>query len=182
MELYKRSRLLLFLLIAFATQAQVKWYSLEEALAAQKQNPKTIMLDAYTVWCGPCKLLDKNTFGNQDVSEYLNSYFYPVKFNAEGNKDIQFQGQSFSNANYDPKKANVRNATHPFTQFLGVTGYPTLVFFDDAGNYLTPVVGYLTPTQLEIYLKLVHLKDYENIKSSEDFTAYIKDFKHQFKG
>src|SRR6056300_1320400 len=114
MELFNKNQLFFFLLIAFSAQAQVKWYSLEEALAAQKQEPKPIMLDAYTVWCGPCKLLDKNTFGNPDVSEYLNTYFYPVKFNAEGNKDIQFQGQSFSNANYDPKKANVRNATHPF--------------------------------------------------------------------
>ena len=48
------------------------------------------MVDAYTVWCGPCKLLDKNTFGNKDVSDYLNANFYPVKFNAEGNEVVRF--------------------------------------------------------------------------------------------
>jgi thioredoxin-related protein len=182
MVLFNRSLVLFFLLLAFSTHAQVKWYSLEDALAAQKEKPRPIMLDAYTVWCGPCKLLDKNTFGNQYVSDYLNAHFYPVKFNAEGNANIEFQGQSFSNTSYDPKKASVRNATHPFTRFLGVSGYPTLVFFDENGNYLTPVAGYLNPTQIEIYLKLVHLKHYEQIKSQEDFTTYIKDFDHQFKG
>jgi thioredoxin-related protein len=50
------------------------------------------------------------------------------------------------------------------------------------GNYITPVVGYLNPAQIEIYLKLVHLKEYESIKSQDDFTAYIKNFKGQFKG
>ena len=61
-------------------------------------------------------------------------------------------------------------------------GTSTKLFFDDMGNYITPVVGYLNPSQIEIYLKLVHLKDYEFIKSQEDFTAYIKNFKGQFKG
>lgn len=174
--------ILIFLILSTGSlSAQVKWYSLEEALEAQKTEPRPIMLDAYTVWCGPCKLLDKNTFGNKDVIQYLNQHYYPVKFNAEGNEEIQFQGQSYSNPNYDPKRATSRNATHTFTRYLGVSGYPTLVFFDESGNFITPIVGYLTPTQIEIYLKLIHTKDYQNIKSQEDFTAYIKEFKHQFK-
>ena len=182
MELIKKILLLLIVVFSFGLNAQVKWYSLDEALAAQKQNPKPIMLDAYTVWCGPCKMLDKNTFGNADVSAYLNANFYPVKFNAEGNEEVTYNEQSFSNSNYDPKRANTRNGTHDFTRYLGVSGYPTLVFFDENGNYLTPVVGYLTPSQIEIYLKLVHKQDYKNITSQEDFNVYIKNFEHQFKG
>ena len=41
-------------------------------------------MDIYTDWCGPCKLMDKNTFQNPDVAQYLNNNFYAVKFNAEG--------------------------------------------------------------------------------------------------
>ena len=41
-------------------------------------------MDMYTVWCGPCKMLDKNTFHNKDVADYINKYYYAVKFNAEG--------------------------------------------------------------------------------------------------
>lgn len=182
MEYIKKLNLLILLLFCTATFAQVKWYTLEEALTAQKEKPKPIILDAYTVWCGPCKMLDKNTFGNEDVSTYMNTHFYPVKFNAEGNEKVSYQGQDFDNPNYDPKRAKTRNGAHSFTRYLGVSGYPTLVFFDEKGNYITPIVGYLTPTQIEIYLKLIRNQDYKNIKSQEDFTAYIKNFKHQFKG
>lgn len=177
-----KSLALFFLLIVGSLTAQVKWYTLDEALAAQKTDPRPIMLDAYTVWCGPCKLLDKKTFGNSDVSSYLNANYYPVKFNAEGNEKITFQGKTYDNPTYDAKRSKTRNGTHSFTRFLGVSGYPTLVFFDEEGNFITPIVGYLTPTQIEIYLKLVQSKDYKNIKSQEDFTAYIKNFTHQFKG
>ncbi|MDG1821983.1 MAG: thioredoxin family protein [Flavobacteriaceae bacterium] len=181
MELIKKTPLFFFLLLTSIVHGQVNWMSLEEATVAQKQEPRPIILDAYTVWCGPCKLLDKNTFGNDDVSAYINKHFYAVKFNAEGNENIRFKGENYTNEKYDPKRANTRNGTHMFTRYLSVSGYPTLVFFDEKANYITPVVGYLKPTQLEIYLKLIHQQDYKNIKSQEEFTAYIKDFVPQFK-
>ena len=61
--------------------------SLDEALKAQKTKPKIIM-DVYTKWCGPCKFLDKKTFGNPDVARYISQNFYAVKFNAEGDENI----------------------------------------------------------------------------------------------
>ena len=78
--------------------------SMNQALEAQKKEPKKIFMDAYTVWCGPCKMLDKNTFSNSDVIEYVNENYYPVKFNAEGNEEINFKGQVFKNPQYDPEK------------------------------------------------------------------------------
>ncbi|HCY80556.1 MAG TPA: thioredoxin family protein, partial [Xanthomarina gelatinilytica] len=73
------------------------WVTLEEAVALQKKNPKKIMIDAYTNWCGPCKMLDKNTFKNKDVADYVNKHYYAVKFNAEGNETINFKGNTFTN-------------------------------------------------------------------------------------
>ena len=64
--------------------------TLDEARAAQKKEPKKIFMDVYTNWCGPCKLLDKNTFQNPDVSRYISEHFYAVKFNAEGTEEIAF--------------------------------------------------------------------------------------------
>ena len=74
--------------------------TLDEARAAQKKEPKKIFMDVYTNWCGPCKLLDKNTFQNPDVSRYISEHFYAVKFNAEGNDVIKFKGYTFKNPNY----------------------------------------------------------------------------------
>ncbi len=76
--------LVLFLGLGTYVQAQetVKWVTFEEALKLQKKKPKKIFMDVYTDWCGPCKMLDKQTFQNADVVKYLNENYYAVKFNA----------------------------------------------------------------------------------------------------
>ena len=68
---------------AFAQQTSVNWMSLEEAIQAQKDEPRKIMMDVYTKWCGPCKMMMRNTFSNADVISYLNANYYAVKFDAE---------------------------------------------------------------------------------------------------
>ena len=35
--------------------------SFETLLAKAKKEKKLVFVDAYAVWCGPCKLMDKNT-------------------------------------------------------------------------------------------------------------------------
>ena len=90
MGIIKTFILLFFSLIKISYSQQIVWMSLDEALRAQKIKPKKIIMDVYTKWCGPCRLLDKKTFGNPDVSRYISQNFYAVKFNAEGNSEFFF--------------------------------------------------------------------------------------------
>lgn len=172
---------LLFLTFSTVSAQQIQWMSLAEAIEAQKVVPKKIFMDVYTDWCGPCKLLDKNTFQNPDVSRYISTYFYAVKFNAEGQENINFFDQTFNNPNYDPNRKG-RNATHQFTLFLGVRAYPTMVFFSENGDPIMPVVGYLNPQQLELYLKMIKQGDYQVFSKPEDFENYRKNFIPRFRG
>ncbi|MEW4923723.1 thioredoxin fold domain-containing protein [Algibacter sp. 2305UL17-15] len=160
---------------------EIKWVTLDEALALQKKNPKKIMMDVYTVWCGPCKMLDKNTFQNPDVAEYVNKNYYAVKFNGEGNDVVKYKDKSFSNPNYDPAKANRRNSAHQLARYLQVSAYPTVVFFDEKADVIAPIRGYRKPTEFEIYLKLFKNDDHKVIKTQEEFSKYCKAFKHEFK-
>jgi thioredoxin-related protein len=161
--------------------AAINWMSFEEAVAAQKTNPKKIMIDAYTVWCGPCKMLDKNTFSNADVIKYVNENYYAVKFNAQGNEKINFKGKEYSNPSFDPKKSTTRNSSHELANFFRINAYPTILFLDEEATYLTPVKGYKTPQQLELYLKLFATNAYKNLKTNEDWNAYQKEFNYTFK-
>lgn len=160
---------------------KVNWLSIEKAQELQKKVPKNIIMDIYTDWCGPCKLMDKNTFQNSDVAQYLNNNFYAVKFNAEGNTKVSFKGREFSNINYNESLKGGRNATHDFTRYLGISGYPTIVFFDKDANPIAPITGYLNPNQIEIYLKLFKDEKYKDIKSQEDFKKFMDGFTSEFK-
>lgn len=173
--------MVLFSFLATSQKEKINWMSLEEAEAAQAINPKKIMMDVYTTWCGPCKLLDKNTFQNPDVVKYVNQHYYAVKFNAEGNKKINFKNYTFENPDYDPNRRG-RNAQHQLAGALKITAYPTIVFFNENGETLLPVPGYKTPDQLELYLKLFLNNDHENINTQEQWEQYQREFVSEFKG
>ncbi|QDO93610.1 DUF255 domain-containing protein [Formosa sediminum] len=172
--------LVLIFAVGIVNAQEINWLSFNEALKLQKKEPKKIMMDAYTNWCGPCKMLDKNTFQNKDVVAYVNENYYAVKFNAEGKESITYQEQVYENPNFDPAKENRRNSVHEFTMALGVNAYPTIVFLDETAQVITPVRGYQNPQQLELYLKLFSTDKYKELDSQEVVNAYFESFVPEF--
>jgi thioredoxin-related protein len=75
----------------------------------------------------------------------------------------------------------VRNSSHNFTRYLGINGYPTIVFFDKNANPIAPITGYLNPQQIEIYLNLFKNEKYLQIKSQDDFKKFLNGFESKFK-
>lgn len=180
--------LLLFIgltLVAFTKKSfnieenEINWMTLEEAIEAQKNEPRKIMIDAYTTWCGPCKLLDKNTFHNPDVVKYINKNYYAVKFNAEGNDEITYKGTTYNNPEFVPEKTG-RNSMHNLAKYFGIRAYPTLLFLDEEANVIGPIPGYKTPRQLEIYLTLFKNNDYKNMTTKEVWNDYVTNFEYTF--
>ena len=175
--------LLIILVLVFSglvSAQEINWMSLEEAVAMQKKNPKKIMMDVYTNWCGPCKLLDKNTFQNKNVADYVNEHYYAVKFNGEGNDVINFNDREFKNERYNPDLANRRNSAHDLTRYFKVNAYPTMVFIDENGGFIFPLRGYKTPQELELYLKMFKNDDHLQMKTQEAFNEYYNAFKPEF--
>ena len=167
--------------ITVTTQAQtINWVTFEQALELQKKQPKKIFMDVYTDWCGPCKMLDRQTFGNADVIKYINENYYAVKFNAEGNETVTYQEKTFSNPGYVAGKS--RNSVHQLTRALGVSAYPTMLFFDETGKLIHPLKGFYKPKDIEIYLKIFASDDYKKFDTQEKWQEYHANFKGTFAG
>jgi len=144
----------------------VKWYNIEEAMKLNEKNPKKIFIDVFTDWCGWCKTMDKNTFNDPQIAEYLNKYYYPVKFNAESSQDINYKGIVYKN-----KGAGSRS-THDFALALlnGQASYPSVVYMDGENNLLTAVPGYTPPADIEPILVFFG-EDYYKTTKWEDFKS-----------
>jgi len=78
------------------TAVEINWMSWEEALAANKANPRKLVIDVYTDWCGWCKRMDATTFKDPKVAAYIADNFYAVKLDAEQKEDILYDGQTFT--------------------------------------------------------------------------------------
>lgn len=167
--------MLLALSIGLTLQAQVNWMTVDEAEAAMQKEPRKVLMDVYADWCGPCKMMDKNTYGNAEVADYINKNYYAIKFNAEGNETFSYKGKKYSNPGY--KKTSGMGVQHQFAEYLSVTAYPTTVFFDEQLNPITAMRGYYDAKQFEPYLKLFATDAYKKIKTQEDFDAYQRSLK-----
>ncbi len=116
---------------AFA-QKEIKWMTFEEATVATQNNPKMILVDVYTDWCGWCKKMDKETFTNPDVIAYVNENFYPVKLHAEKeDRKFTFKGKEYSEAS--------------MAKTMRVTSYPNFVIMDATMENITQLPGYRQP-------------------------------------
>ena len=166
-------------IISTITFSQVKWMTLDEAVKAQKTNPKKIVIDFYADWCGPCKTMEKNTYGNPIISEILNNDYYAVKFDAEGNDEITLFGRTFLNPNFKNKKR--KNAMHELTNYLNVVAVPSIVFLDENTNPITILQGALTAKELEPYLPFFASDTYKKVKTREEWEQYQKKFKSVIK-
>ncbi len=148
-RMMKKILLALFLIIGtMSIQAQeIRWMNLDEALAKQKKSPKPIFMNVYTDWYAPCRMLDKETFQDAEVIDYINKNYYAVKFNAEGNTTVNFKGNTFSNPGFDPNRKG-RKSAHELTTFLKVQGYPAMYVIDRNGDTQQQIVGYKTHEEL----------------------------------
>ncbi len=121
------------------TEGKINWISIDKAQELSKTNPRKVFIDVYTDWCGYCKKMDRTTFSEQEVVDYVNENYYAVKLNAESSKKIKFNGKDMTEAY--------------LARYLRVSGYPTIVFVDEKFENIQPYPGYRNASQFKRILK-----------------------------
>lgn len=119
-------RLILFLIAAMAFNmalpaqegiefSQENW---KDILAKAKAEDKLIFMDAYTTWCGPCKMMSRNVFTDPTVGKFYNENFVNAKIDMEAGEGIEL------------------------AERYAVQAYPSLLFIDGDGELQHRAVGY----------------------------------------
>lgn len=127
----------------------VRWISWEQAAVANTTVKKKILVDIYTEWCRLCKVMDRETFADEEIARYINIHYYAVKLDAEEKEIIRWNNQEFK---WVPSG---RNGVHELAYALcdGEMSFPTYIFltenyeririskgFKDARTFLTELV------------------------------------------
>ncbi|MAJ51919.1 MAG: thioredoxin [Flammeovirgaceae bacterium] len=173
-----RGSYFLFLIVIFtfskspselALNAEINWISFEEAVARTEKNPKMILIDLYTDWCGWCKKMDRDTYSRSEIVAYVNEKFYAVKFNAEGFEDVNFRGYTFK---FVPSG---RKGYHELAAALtqNKLSYPTTVFMNEELQIIQPVPGYLDAPTFDVISRYMGEGKYKNT-SWEDFQKFYQ--------
>ena len=139
--------------------APLKWYTWEEAVELNKTKPKKIVIDVFTDWCGWCKRMDRSTFVDEKVMEYMAANFYPVKLNAEQKADIQFNGETFKYVD----TGNGRGVhTLAYSLLDGQMQYPTVVYLNEKYERIMISAGFKEPADLMKELRFSAEEHYNN--------------------
>ncbi|MBL0308272.1 MAG: DUF255 domain-containing protein [Bacteroidetes bacterium] len=152
-----------------SADSEIKWMTWKEMQAAQKKQPRKVVIDVYTGWCGWCKKMDASTFVHPEVVKYVNENFYAVKFDAESRETIRFKDKDYKyvaqgNRGYNELAAEMLG---------GQMSYPTSVYLDEHLNQLFPVPGYMEARTFERVLNFVASNSYKSQKWDE----FDKNFK-----
>lgn len=104
--------------------------SWKQILAKAKTENKLIMVDCYTTWCGPCKMMTKKTFTDEKVAAFYNKNFVNVKMQMDTAKN-------------DTKETKERYAdARLINSKYQIEAYPTILFLDADGKILDKAIGY----------------------------------------
>lgn len=110
---------LFFAVLAFAQGIKFEEGNFKSLLDKAKKENKLIFIDAYAVWCGPCKLMVKNIFPLKSVGDHYNAHFINAKIDMEKGEGIDLA-----------KKYNVKV-------------FPTYLFINGDGEEVHRTIGYV---------------------------------------
>lgn len=143
----KKWFLILALVTAVSTFAQLKTHTFEEAEKLAVETPKPYVVFIHTVWCKFCKMMENTTFKNKEIITALNRNFYFISFNAEEKKDIFFNKTVFK---FKPKGNNsgVHELATALAEKNGNTTYPAIAILNSDYSIAVQLQSYINAKDL----------------------------------
>ena len=115
----------------------IHWKSYAAGVREAKAQDKKIFLHFMTQWCGYCKQMNRVTFQDDEVIEYLNRYFVSIKVDGDQEKDL--------------------------AEKYKVTGFPDNRFLDSDMNQAYKLPGFADPMVFRFFMEYVQTDSYKTM-------------------
>ena len=138
-------------------EKKLDWLAFDAASARAMSEGKHVIVDIYTNWCGWCKVMERETYGNPEVADYLTQNFVLAKVNGESSAKIHWKGKELTE--------------RQFAREVGVTGFPATYFLKPDLELLGGVPGFIRAPEFMLMARYVNIKWYEKGKLAD----YIKE-------
>lgn len=126
---------------------KLDWMDMNEVTSQLETQSKPVLIDLYTTWCYWCKVMDKRTYTNTRVIEYISDHFYPVKLDAESKNIIHWKEKQYNyNDNYKVNEFALYATS-------GQTSFPSTIIIPDGHSEPIAIPGFLEPKEIEPILK-----------------------------
>ena len=138
-------------------EKKLDWLAFDAASERAAKEGKHVIVDIYTTWCGWCKVMDRETYGNSEVADYLKQNFVLAKVNGESSARIHWKGKELTE--------------RQFAREVGVTGFPATYFLKPDSELLGGMPGFIRANDFILIARYVNTKWYEKGKLQD----YMKE-------
>ncbi|GEM_PF-797930 len=118
---------------------ELVWHNFADGIKLADKTKKYVLIDCYTTWCEPCKMMDKYTYTDKELKEILLKHFVLIKVNIEDRKKMRIGEDEVSGLD--------------IARALRIAGVPNTVFVQPDGKVIISIPGMRRPR----YMKKVAL-------------------------
>lgn len=144
--------------------------SWEQVKQKAKAENKYIFIDAYTTWCGPCKMMDRYVYPNDTVGDFFNQHFISIKVQMDRTKN---DGEYVRSWYEDAKSMSRRYMIEAFPTAIFLSPDAKMVY---KGQGFAPVQDFISMANVALTPGNVYhdpYLEYQNLVSE-----YKKGIKH----
>ncbi|MBW1650573.1 MAG: thioredoxin fold domain-containing protein [Deltaproteobacteria bacterium] len=129
-------------------EANITWHKYGEGIKLAKEQKKKVFIDFYADWCVFCKKMEKKTFANADIANYMNQNFIAIKVFTDVEQKL--------------------------TNEYEVTGLPSFWFLDEKNKRISKLPGFVSASKLMPILKFINTDSYKSMSFEKFMENYDK--------